>query len=47
MSVYHVESATGEIALKSVRRFHWDLQMDEFNGDSPSPREIRALIEQR
>lgn len=47
MSVYHVETASGEIALKSVRRFQWDLQMEEFNGVTPSPRDIRSLLEQR
>jgi len=47
MSVYHIATDTGEITLKSVRRFHWDLQMDEFNGVEPTPRDIRSLIEQR
>lgn len=46
MSVYRVDSATGEIALKSVRNIHWDLQMVDFNGVSPLPREVRALVEQ-
>ena len=45
--VYHVSLASGEISLQSVRNIHWDLQMDEFNGTSPSPREIRALEAQR
>ncbi len=44
MSVYHLDPATGEIALKSVRNVHWDLQMDEFNGKTPSPGEIRSLL---
>ena len=47
MAVYHVDSATGEITLKSVRNFHWDLQMTEFNSASPLPREIRSMLEQR
>ena len=47
VSVYHIDSASGEIALKSVRNIHWDLQMVEFNASSPAPREIRALLEQR
>ena len=47
MGVYHVNRETGEIALKSVRRINWDLLMEEFNATSPSPREIRALLEQR
>jgi hypothetical protein len=47
MSVYHIDRQTGEIALRSVRNVAWDLQMEEFNGVSPSPREIRSLLEQR
>lgn len=47
MSVYHVNLQTGEISLRSVRNFRWDLLMDEFNGSSPTPREIKALVEQR
>jgi hypothetical protein len=47
MSVYHVDLTTGVVTLKSVRNFHWDMQMTEFNGVSPLPREIRALLEAR
>ncbi len=47
VSVYHIELATGEITLKSVRNINFDLQMTEFNGVSPLPREIRSLIESR
>lgn len=47
MSVYHVEKATGKITLMSVRNVHWDLLMDEFNGESPSPREIRSLLQRK
>ena len=47
MSVYHVELATGKIALRSVRNIHWDLQMTEFNGENPLPREIQSLLEPR
>jgi hypothetical protein len=47
MSVYQIDRASGEISLKSVRSVHWDLLMDEFNSDSPTPREIRSLLEQR
>jgi hypothetical protein len=48
LAVYHVDPRTGALALKSVRNFHWDLQMEEFNaGGQPSPRDIRTLVEQR
>lgn len=46
VGIYHIDNTTGEIALKSVRNFHWDLQMSEFNAASPLPREIRSLLEQ-
>jgi hypothetical protein len=47
ISVYRVDSATGKIALRSVRNINYDLQMSEFNGENPLPREIRLLLEQR
>ena len=45
MSVYHIDSTSGKISLQSVRNFHWDLRMTEFNGVSPLPDEIRALLQ--
>lgn len=47
LGVYHVDGTTGEIVLKSVRNIHWDLQMMDFNGTSPTPREVRNQLEQR
>ncbi len=47
MAVYHIDTTNGEIVLKSVRNLTYDLQMIEFNGTSPLPNEIRAILEQR
>ena len=47
VAVYHVEMSKGEITLKSVRNFHWDLQMLEFNTAAPLPQEIRSMLEQK
>lgn len=47
LSVYHVHVASGEIELKSVRSLRFDLQVEEFNGVTPLPREIRSLLEQK
>ena len=44
MSVYHIENKSGVISLKSVRNISADLMMDEFNTESPLPREIRAIL---
>ena len=47
MSVYHIELGTGEITLRSVRNFRWDMQMLHLNGTSPLPQEIRTLLDSR
>ena len=47
ISVYHIESATGVISLRSVRSIRWDFQLEEFNGKTPKPKEIRSLIQPR
>ena len=47
MSVYHIDSVSGKIALRSVRNIHWDLQLMDFDNEGLPPREIRALLEQR
>ncbi len=46
MAVYLVDGATGQTALKSVRNLQWDLQLSDFNGVNPLPREIQSLLEQ-
>ena len=43
MCVYHIKLASGEIALRSVRRIHWDLQMTDFNGTKPLASEVKTL----
>jgi hypothetical protein len=42
MAIYHVDRASGAIALKSVRNLTWDLQMIEFNSGTPLPQDIRS-----
>ncbi len=46
MGVYWVDNE-GKLALKSVRKIFWDLQMADFNGVSPQSREVRSLVEPR
>jgi hypothetical protein len=43
MAVYHVDKASGEIALKSVRNLTWDLQLMDFNSQKPLPKDIRDM----
>lgn len=42
LAVYHVDLATGKLALKSVRNTTWDLQMRDFNTEDPLPQDIRS-----
>jgi hypothetical protein len=46
IGVYAID-ATGKVGLRSVRAIRWDLQMTDFNGDNPLPREVRLQLEQR
>ncbi len=47
LSVYHLDLPTGSVTLKSVRNLSWDMQLDEYNGIKPLPREIRAQMQTR
>jgi hypothetical protein len=47
LSVYHINIATGKIALKSVRNIQWDMQINDLNNEDPLPQQIRSLLEQK
>jgi hypothetical protein len=47
LCVYEINRTSGAISLKSVRQLAWDLTLEEFNTTSPSPRDIRGLVERR
>jgi hypothetical protein len=47
LSVYHIDLTTGKITLRSARNIQWDLQIEELNTDTPSPREIRSMLQPR
>jgi hypothetical protein len=47
VSVYHIELATGKIALKSVRNIQWDLRITDFNNVDPSPQQIQSQLERK
>jgi hypothetical protein len=47
IAIYAIDLPSGKISLRSVRAIRWDLQMMDFNGDNPLPREIRLQLEQR
>ena len=45
MAVYHVDRASGQIALRSIRNITWDLQMIEFNSGDPMPQDVRSGLQ--
>lgn len=48
MGSYQVDPASGQIALRSVRKFAYDLQLENYNGaGKPTPEEIRDMINRR
>jgi hypothetical protein len=42
LAVYHVD-ITGNVQLRSVRSLIWDLRMEEFNGQAPTPSELKRV----
>ena len=43
MAAYQIDPANGRIVLKSVRKLTWDLQMEQFNAQTPLPSELREV----
>jgi hypothetical protein len=47
LCVYHIDLATGKIALRSVRNIQWDLRINDLNNEKPLPQEVQTLVEQK
>ncbi len=47
MTVYHVDSQTGQITLRSVRRLTFDFAIEEYNAQPPLPADIRQMLGRR
>ncbi|MEO0529559.1 MAG: hypothetical protein AAF266_03175 [Planctomycetota bacterium] len=45
-AVYHVDSTSGQIMLKSVRSLAADLQLDQFNSSNPAPKDIQSMLDE-
>ena len=45
IAVYHIDLTSGGIRLKAVRQIGWDLMLENFNGATPLPREVRTLVQ--
>lgn len=43
-AVYHVDAASGQIMLKSVRNLSADLRLEQFNSGAPAPKDIQAML---
>lgn len=44
-AIYHLDPATGGLALKSARDLTWDLSIDEFNAQEPRPAALRKMLQ--
>ena len=45
-AVYHVDSGSGQIMLKSIRNLSADLRLDQFNSSNPAPKDIQSMLEE-
>ena len=44
-AVYHVETATGAMTLRSTRDISWDLMVGDFNAREPKPAALRKMLQ--
>ena len=44
-AVYHVDTATGALVLRSTRNLTWDLMVDDFNAQEPRPAALKRMLQ--
>ena len=44
LAVYHIETISGEVSLRSTRALGYDLQLEDFNAEDPKPAAIRKML---
>ncbi|MCE9629541.1 MAG: hypothetical protein K8S94_02310 [Planctomycetia bacterium] len=44
-AVYHVDTATGALVLRSTRNLSWDLMVDDFNAQEPRPAALKRMLQ--
>ena len=45
VAVYHVDGASGSLALKSSRDISWDLMVGDFNALAPKPADLKRMLD--
>lgn len=43
LAVYQIDPDSGLISLKSVRKLTWDLGLEHFNTNKPTPQDLRGM----
>jgi len=44
LAVYHIETVSGEVSLRSTRALGYDLQLEDFNAEDPKPAAIKKML---
>jgi len=45
LAVYHVDTTTGLVTLRSTRTLGYDLQLDDFNATDPRPTALKKMLQ--
>ena len=45
LAVYHVDTATGIVTLRSTRALAYDLQLEDFNAAEPKPGALKKMLQ--
>ncbi len=44
LAVYHIETVSGQVSLRSTRALGYDLQLEDFNAEDPKPAAIKKML---
>jgi len=45
LAVYHIDTASGTVSLRSTRALAYDLQLEDFNATDPRPAALRKMLQ--
>lgn len=45
LAVYHIDTASGEVTLRSTRALAFDLQLEDFNATDPKPAALKKMLQ--
>ena len=45
LAIYHIDTSTGMVTLRSTRTLGYDLQLEDFNATDPRPTALKNMLQ--